>query len=256
MLVCQQTNICVVYSWLVGVGGCQGNLHTHTLDSITQDLSYDHRVPHTGRHCLQVCCVSVYLARPAGLVRRFLLSQMISNNYAGPVLGKFSFFSFIAFGFFPSDLFVPFSLLHYKKLQLKWLALIRLGRTMCLRVLWSSFWLLLLILFAYPLSILSGLMYVLVQPFALCCVSFRSLEQRLFFVFHLPLHCSRRLVHGDSPPALLRSLLTESDQTAPPVSAVSAQPVQSSARSSQIQEQPLNRSDPSSDLNNNSFQTF
>lgn len=65
----------------------------------------------------------------------------------------------------------------------------------CTQVVWISFWLIVLVLLAYPIALLAGLLYALCNPLNLiqCCRPFIELLMKLL---NLPQSCTRNMAEA------------------------------------------------------------
>lgn len=69
-------------------------------------------------------------------------------------------------------------------------------QTAPIRILWSIGWLAILLLVAYPLALIFGVLYVLLEPFAICCSCTTNLINHLLLVVQLPIRCINRISRG------------------------------------------------------------
>lgn len=65
----------------------------------------------------------------------------------------------------------------------------------CTQVVWIFFWLLILLLVAYPIALIAGLLYALLSPLSLIKCS-RPLTDLLLGALNLPLTCVRNLAEA------------------------------------------------------------
>ena len=67
---------------------------------------------------------------------------------------------------------------------------------------WSVFWLVLLLLVIWPLSLVLAILYVVFSPFSSCCQCTDQLTEFFHKGLDLPLQISRLVVQGKSPDLL------------------------------------------------------
>ena len=65
----------------------------------------------------------------------------------------------------------------------------------CTQVVWIFFWLLILVLFAYPIAIIAALLYALLSPLSLIKCS-RPFTDLLLGALNLPLTCARNVAEA------------------------------------------------------------
>ncbi len=64
---------------------------------------------------------------------------------------------------------------------------------------WSVFWLVLLLLIVWPLSLILAILYVIFSPFSSCCQCTDQLTDFFHKGLDLPLKVSKMVVQGKSP---------------------------------------------------------